>query len=57
LLVRPAMLEELAGDVTRLRDDVERAAKRLARLEQKLAPRGAAPDTTTRLSGQQPLDL
>ncbi|MDB5756387.1 MAG: sterol-binding protein [Massilia sp.] len=56
LLVRAAMLEELAGDVTRLRDDVERAAKRLARLEQKLAPR-SAPDTTTRLSGQQPLDL
>jgi ubiquinone biosynthesis accessory factor UbiJ len=57
LLVRPAMLEELAGDVTRLRDDVERAAKRLARLEQQLAPRSAAPDTTTRLGGQQPLDL
>lgn len=41
VLVRPAMLEELSGDVARLRDDVERAAKRLARLEQKLAPRSA----------------
>ena len=41
VLVRPAMLEELSDDVTRLRDDVERAAKRLARLEQKLAPRSA----------------
>lgn len=57
LLVRPAMLEELAGDVSRLRDDVERAAKRLAKLEQSLAPRSAAPATTTRSGGQQPLDL
>ena len=57
VLVRPAMLEELSGDVNRLRDDVERAAKRLAKLEQKLAPRSAGLDTTTRTSGQQPLDL
>ncbi len=57
VLVRPAMLEELAGDVSRLRDDVERAAKRLAKLEQRLAPRSAAPATTTRSGGQQPLDL
>lgn len=36
LLVRPQSVEELSADVTRLRDDVERAAKRLAKLEQKL---------------------
>jgi ubiquinone biosynthesis accessory factor UbiJ len=36
VLVRPAMLAELGADVTRLRDDVERAAKRLARIEQAL---------------------
>jgi ubiquinone biosynthesis protein UbiJ len=57
VLVRPAMLEELSGDVSRLRDDVERAAKRLVKLEQKLAPRSAGLDTPTRTSGQQPLDL
>lgn len=56
MLVRPAMLEELSADVSRLRDDVERAAKRLAKLEQRLAPRSAGPDTPTRSSGQQPLD-
>jgi ubiquinone biosynthesis accessory factor UbiJ len=44
LLVRPATTEAFAADVTRLRDDVERFAKRLARLEQKLhQPSGAAP--------------
>lgn len=57
VLVRPAMLDDLAADVTRLRDDVERAAKRLAKLEQKLAPRSAGLDTTTRGGGQQHLDL
>ena len=36
LLVRPHAVDELSADVTRLRDDVERAAKRLAKLEQKL---------------------
>ena len=48
LLIRPAMLEDYAGEVTRLRDDVERTAKRIARLEQKLAASAA---------GQQKLDL
>jgi ubiquinone biosynthesis protein UbiJ len=58
VLVRPAMLEELAGDVNRLRDDVERAAKRMAKLEQRLAPRSAALETTTtRSGGQQTLDI
>ena len=56
VLVRPAMLEALSSDVNRLRDDVERAAKRLAKLEQSLAPRSAGLATTTRSSGQQPLD-
>lgn len=37
LLVHRRALASLSGDVTRLRDDVERGAKRLARLEQKLA--------------------
>jgi ubiquinone biosynthesis protein UbiJ len=36
VLVRPERVDEFAGDVTRLRDDVERATKRLAKLEQKL---------------------
>ena len=36
VLVRPALLEDMGGDITRLRDDVERAAKRLARLEDQL---------------------
>jgi ubiquinone biosynthesis protein UbiJ len=57
VLVRPLMLEELRGDVTRLRVDVERAAKRIAKLELKLAPRSAGPDTPARSGGQQPLDL
>ncbi|HEU5435230.1 MAG TPA: SCP2 sterol-binding domain-containing protein [Telluria sp.] len=36
VLVRPALLEDMGGEITRLRDDVERAAKRLARLEDQL---------------------
>jgi len=43
VLVKPAMVDEFAADVTRLRDDVERTAKRIAKLEQKLA--GAAAPT------------
>lgn len=38
LLVRPSAVEDYSADVARLRDDVERAAKRLAKLEQKLGP-------------------
>ncbi|MBC7453148.1 MAG: SCP2 sterol-binding domain-containing protein [Massilia sp.] len=56
VLVRPAMLETLSGDVIRLRDDVERAAKRLAKLEKTLAPHGAGPAPSTRDGGQSPLD-
>ena len=40
LLVRPSDLNAWSGDVARLRDDVERIAKRIEKLEQKLA-RGA----------------
>ena len=36
VLVRPSTVDAFADDVNRLRDDVERAAKRVARLEQKL---------------------
>jgi ubiquinone biosynthesis protein UbiJ len=54
VLVRPAQLEEFAADVARLRDDAERTAKRIARLEQKLAQRSAAP--TTRPNGDPTLD-
>lgn len=43
VLVRPAQRDAFAADVVRLRDDVERTAKRIARLEQKLAPLDAAP--------------
>ena len=42
VLVRPDVTEGFGTDVTRLRDDVERFAKRLANLEKKLAQRGAA---------------
>jgi ubiquinone biosynthesis protein UbiJ len=50
VLVRPATVDTFADDVGHLRDDVERTAKRIARLEQKLeqklaqqAERSAAP--------------
>jgi len=42
VLVRPAQREAFAADVVRLRDDVERTAKRVARIEQKLAQLDAA---------------
>jgi len=47
VLVRPATVDDFADDVGRLRDDVERTAKRIAKLEQKLAARSAAPVPTT----------
>ena len=52
LLVRPAMVDDFGAEVSRLRDDVERAAKRLARLEQALTP----PAPIAR-GGQQTLDI
>lgn len=46
VLVRPTAVDAFAADVVRLRDDVERTAKRIAKLEQRLAqaPSPAAPD-------------
>lgn len=47
VLVRPDSVDAFADDVSRLRDDVERTSKRIAKLEQKLeqrrAQRSAAP--------------
>jgi len=57
LLIRPAMAEEFAAGVSRLRDDVERTAKRIARLESRLAQGSTDPAPTTRSAGQQDLDL
>jgi len=68
LLIRPAMVDNFGAEVSRLRDDVERTAKRIAKLEQKLAPPAgsgtdlgsAGVDTatdTTGKAGQQKLDL
>jgi ubiquinone biosynthesis protein UbiJ len=54
VLIRPVMLDELTAEVTRLRDDAERAAKRIAKLERQLAQRGAV--ATTRPSGDPTLD-
>ncbi|MFS2017236.1 sterol-binding protein, partial [Massilia sp. CT11-108] len=47
VLVRPATVDDFADDVGRLRDDVERTAKRIAKLEQKLAAHSIAPVPTT----------
>lgn len=57
LLVRPAMVEGFGSEVSRLRDDVERAAKRIAKLEAKLAQRSAPSDGAGPAAAQQKLDL
>ena len=49
VLARPFDVDAFGADVVRLRDDVERTAKRIARLEQTLIP-------TTRPSGDTTLD-
>jgi ubiquinone biosynthesis protein UbiJ len=49
VLVRPGAVDEFAADVVRLRDDVERSAKRIAKLEQRLA-QSAAPTKSVILS-------
>ncbi|OON59772.1 sterol-binding protein [Massilia sp. KIM] len=41
LLVRPVLRDEFAAEVVRLRDDVERTAKRIARLDKLLAGKPA----------------
>ncbi|WP_288379324.1 SCP2 domain-containing protein [uncultured Massilia sp.] len=48
VLVRPAQVQGFAADVVRLRDDVERASKRIAKLEQRLAQ--SAPAATVILT-------
>src|SRR5471032_856786 len=52
VLLAPHVVEAFSADVVRLRDDVERAAKRLAKLEQKLAARPAAAPSPTPLDPQ-----
>jgi ubiquinone biosynthesis protein UbiJ len=47
VLIRPATVEPFADDVNRLRDDVERSAKRIAKLEQKLEQRLAQRSAAT----------
>ena len=50
MLIRPASLQEYSAGVTRVRDDVERLAKRLARLEKAAAavqPQSSSPDLST----------
>jgi ubiquinone biosynthesis protein UbiJ len=47
VLVRHAMAEDFSAGVMRMRDDVERMAKRLDRLEQRLQQRLAAAPLTT----------
>ncbi len=57
LLIRPVMADDFAAEVIRLRDDVERIAKRIARLDARVLPGSADPAPTTRSAGQQNLDL
>jgi len=45
VLVRPHEVEEFGADVVRLRDDIERSAKRIAKLEQMLAKATVSPAT------------
>ena len=49
VLIRPSMVDDFAAEVVRLRDDVERTAKRIAKLEQKLAQGSAATTRNTSL--------
>jgi ubiquinone biosynthesis protein UbiJ len=51
VLIRPTVADEFADDVSRLRDDVERLDKRIARLAQKLKG-----DDTTRAAGDKTVD-
>ena len=46
VLIRPEAVDAFADDVNRLRDDVERTAKRIAKLEQKLEQRLAQRSAT-----------
>jgi ubiquinone biosynthesis protein UbiJ len=51
VLIRPTVVDEFADDVSRLRDDVERLDKRIAKLAQKLKG-----DDTTRAAGDKTVD-
>lgn len=55
LLVKRAEADEFASDVRVLRDDIERAEKRIAKLERRLAAGPANPPAAG--AGQQSLDL
>ena len=61
LLIRRVMVDDFASEVSRLRDDVERATKRIARLESKLGlgntDPATAPASASRPAGQQNLDM
>jgi ubiquinone biosynthesis protein UbiJ len=65
LLIRPAVAEDFAGEVSRVRDDVERLAKRIAKLESRRALQDAIPAANPdapsapapRSAAQQNLDL
>ena len=64
VLVRPHEVEEFGAGVVRLRDDVERSAKRIAKLEQllaqsraKAAPQATAPAATNELIPYPPHDV
>jgi ubiquinone biosynthesis protein UbiJ len=53
MLTKHNAVEDFGGDVVRLRDDVERTAKRIARIEQQLAQRSRA----GAIAGQPNLDM
>jgi ubiquinone biosynthesis protein UbiJ len=60
VLVRPNHVDGFADEVSRLRDDVERSAKRIAKLEQKLAQQSeqeAAPRNAASLPAATPAPL
>jgi ubiquinone biosynthesis protein UbiJ len=56
VLIRPGEVDAFGADVVRLRDDIERTAKRVARLEQLMNAQRSAPIPTTRPSGDHTLD-
>ena len=56
VLAKPGEVDAFGADVVRLRDDIERTAKRVARLEQLMNALRSAPIPTTRPSGDHTLD-
>lgn len=55
VLIRPTMVDAFAEDVSRMRDDVERLEKRIAKLDQKMQ-RSSTTAGTTRPGGDSTLD-